>query len=337
MFGAAIPAIGIYQEMELSERVAECYRHYHEIYIAYCVVNFFRYLSSYGVRVLLIYTTLYLSKTWFPKVVPAHTSIGRTKILPTARPSDFTSTNNTYRKVSGISIQTECHGTGVANRAYIEADVDDDNGLQSVDVKVVSDKVEMADAGSKPHDVNNHEIVQKVLEDWKAVSSDYQSRFEKYNEKGEKVQVIQELFQTWFVVPWLVYFVASSLQTYNILRPWDFDGDGNTPPSTFPAIYYLLYNINQIITLIIPFLCVKKMNTYHHKYYIHTVRNGQIKEFENDPSRLSFARQLKIDQDSRFDFVPRIVGTNIKIPIGNPLFVIILLVGLFLSVSESIL
>ena len=61
---------------------------------------------------------------------------------------------------------------------------------------------------------------------------------------------------------------------------------------------------------------------------------------ESDPSKarcLSFARQLMIDRNDRYDFEPRLVGTSITVSIGNPLFVILLLVGLLLSISESLL
>ena len=144
--------------------------------------------------------------------------------------------------------------------------------------------------------------------------------------------------------PWIIYFINSSLKTYNVLRPWNLDGDGDTPPSDIPSIYYLLFNINQLITLIVPFLCAKKINTYHHKYFKH-MRTKQIKRYTNqsdklDPRKarcLSFARQLMVDRNDRYDFEPPLVGTSITISIGNPLFVILLLVGLFLSISESIL
>ena len=176
------------------------------------------------------------------------------------------------------------------------------------------------------------------------MSADFKEIFEKYHKIGKQVQVYQELFQTWFIIPWVIYFINSSLKTYNVLRPWNLDGDGDTPPSDIPSIHYLLFNINQLITLIVPFLCAKKINTYHHKYFKH-MRTKQIKRYMNqsdklDPRKarcLSFARQLMVDRNDRYDFEPRIVGTSITISIGNPLFVILLLMGLFLSISESIL
>ena len=217
------------------------------------------------------------------------------------------------------------------------------------------DETSESDTGASPHskqveaneDNTDHDLFNnEFLQDWKEVSTNFNTIFEKYHKIGKKVQIYQERFQTWFIVPWIIYFINSSLKTYKVLRPWNVDGDGDTPPSDIPSIYYLLFNIIQFITLIVPFLCAKKINTYHQKYFKH-MRTEQIKQYmhenqsdEKDQRRarcLSFACQLMVDRNDRYDFEPCLVGTSITISIGNPLFVILLLVGLFLSVSESLL
>lgn len=293
LLGFAIPALGIHQEIEHTERLEKCHRHYHEIYITYCAVNFLRYVIAFSVRIAMIYTALFIDKLWFPDDPPMHTSVGLDKSLGCTDSSSPTLDNN-------ITIDRDL-------RAQLPPD---------------------------------HELLIKIskkfLHDWRKVSTDFKQMYEKYHNIGKQVQVYQELFQTWFIVPWVIYFINSSLKTYNILRPWNTDGDGDMPPSDISSMYYLLYNINQLITLIVPFLCAKKINTYHHKYFKH-MRTEQIKRYEDHPSCLSFARQLKVERNDRYDFEPRLVGTSITVSIGNPLFVILLLVGLLLSVSESLL
>ena len=77
----AIPVLGIYQEIKLNERLEKCYRHYHEVYITYCAVNFFRYASAFTVRIGMIYTALFIDKLWFPDInPPGRTSVGLDKI-----------------------------------------------------------------------------------------------------------------------------------------------------------------------------------------------------------------------------------------------------------------
>lgn len=270
-----IPGLGIYQELQHN---THCHQHYRPIYIAYCVVNMFRYASAGAVRIMMIYCATVLKRMWFPDGAPQHTSLG----------------------------------------------------LMHRDKSCITDIPLTALNGQSEPD---------VLQDWKEVSSDWKERCDEYAEIGNKAQAVHKIFQTWFIVPWVIYLLASSLKTYNILRPWSADGDGSTPPADIPQIYYLAYNLNQLITLIVPFLCAKKINTYHKKYF-KVMRNKQLIKFEDSSSRLSFARQLVpvgSQPTEEYDFIPRIIGTNIEIPIGSPMYIIVLLTGIFLSVSESLL
>ena len=295
LLGLIIPSLGIYQELELTSRLEKCYRHYHELYITYCAINIFRYLSAYSVRFMMIFTTLAISKYWFPEHSgpPRHTSIGHS--FRRKKKGD-----DKNESPSNISAHPQIHSTNF--------NAEEESPVQT----------------------------EKVLRDWKAVSSDFQDHYKAYSNVGKQVRVINELFQTWFIIPWVVYLIASSLKTYNVLRPWANDSDGDTPPSNIPRIYYLLYNLNQFVTLLIPYLCAKKINTYHHKYY-KRMRNRQLVRFKNEPSRFSFANQLLVEKEERYDFLPRILGTSITISIGSPLYVVILLAGIFLSVAESLL
>ena len=169
------------------------------------------------------------------------------------------------------------------------------------------------------------------LKDWRIVSKDYKERAEEYEKAGKKAETIQKLFQTWFIVPWVIYIVASYLKVKDILSPWD-DGGGTQASQ----IYYMFYQINQIITLVIPYICAKKINTYHHEYF-RSMRNAQLEQFKDAPNRLALARQLRFERQIEYDFEPRIVGTTIIISVGSPLYVTILLADIFLSISKSIL
>ena len=79
LLGFAIPGLGIHQEIEHTKRLEKCYRHYHEIFITYCAVNFLRYASAFSVRIWMIYTALFIDKLWFPDELPMHTSVGLDK------------------------------------------------------------------------------------------------------------------------------------------------------------------------------------------------------------------------------------------------------------------
>ena len=327
LLGIIIPALGIYQELEQSMHLEECYQHDPEVYITYCVINFFRYMSAYAVRIVFIFTTLAISKFWFPEHegVPAHTSSGHMQ----------------------FDVQMEEVSKSIENGSKVIEAVDKCALLHFVDRDTIGSNLHDGESDDSPRPVSNIECnipdasvgndrEKNALIDWKEVSEDFMERAIAYNKIGNQVLLIQDLFQTWFILPWIVYLMASSLKTYNILRPWNLDGDGNSPPSDIPQLYYLLYNANQFITLLIPFLCAKKINTYHQKYY-KLMRESQLKKFWDKPSRLSLARQLYIEKKGKFDFVPRIWGTQVSINIRSPLYIILLLAGLFLSVTKSLL
>ena len=78
------------------------------------------------------------------------------------------------------------------------------------------------------------------------------------------------------------------------------------------------------------------MNTYHRKYY-NGMRRSQLDKFKDNPSQLSFARQLLIDKNPNYNFRPRILGTRIIINTGSPFYIVTLLMGIFLSLAESLL
>lgn len=165
LLGFIVPGLGIYQEIEYSERLANCYRHYYEVYVAYCAINTLRFISAYLVRLMMIFITLTLSKYW-----------------------SYTNDNDSDTVVEGYA------------------------------------------------DLSMRE---KEVSDWKVVSADYQKRVKDYAAIGKQVQEVQEIFQTWFIVPWMVYIIASSLKGYNILHPWHADGNvyGDIPSVDISQIY----------------------------------------------------------------------------------------------------
>ena len=256
--GLSVPSYGMHQEIKaINSRV--CYWKYHYIFVLYNALDIFHYLIAYSVRFMIIFTTLSLSKYWFP--------------------------DHTTQESSGTRV----------NSQNANSNVEEDG----------------------------------VLLDWIVVSSDFHEHYKAYSSIGKKAKVINELFQTWFILPWVFYFIVSSLNTSNILRPWV---DDDQPPSSIP---YLLYNIYRFFTLFIPYLCTKKINTYHQKYY-ERMRKQQLIKFEETESRLLFTSQLLLEKDEYYDFLPRVIGTNITISIGSPLVVIFLLAGIFFTIAQSL-
>ena len=171
------------------------------------------------------------------------------------------------------------------------------------------------------------------LEDRKIVSQDHSKRSLEYIIKGEKVERIQNIFQTWFILPWVFFFIASSLKTDQILSAWK-DAPNVDGQYDLPDLSYMNYDLSQLFLLLLPYLCSKKMNTHHYKY-VTASRKEQL-GMHKAASRKAFAHMNKIEKAEHFNFVPRIWGTSIKVPVENPMYILFLVIQLFFTVVEGL-
>ena len=184
------------------------------------------------------------------------------------------------------------------------------------------------------NDSNEPTDYMEYLADRGIVCEDHQTRTKDYAKRGCEVERILEIFQTWFVIPWLLYFVGSSLDTDHILRSWK-DGSNSDGQYDFSEITFMVYNFNQIFLLTFTFLCSKKMNTSHYKYFSRS-RYQQLDKFKT-ASKMAFASLNKIEKEDHFDFVPRIWGTSVKVSINNSIYIVVLFVGVFFTVVEGLI
>ena len=97
----------------------------------------------------------------------------------------------------------------------------------------------------------------------------------------------------------------------------------------------MVYNFDQIFLLTISFLCSKKINAHHRNYFLKS-RHKQRERFKT-ASRMAMASMNKIEKEEHFDFVPRIWGTSIKVPVESSLYIVTLLLGIFFTVCEALI
>ncbi len=173
----------------------------------------------------------------------------------------------------------------------------------------------------------------EYLKDRGIASEDHKIRMKDYVKRGGEVERILEIFQTWFIVPWVLYFISSSLDTDQILRTWK-DGSTGDAQYDFSEVTFMVYNFNQLFLLTFAFLCSKKMNTHHCNYFTRS-RYQQLAKYKT-ASRMALASMNKIEKEDHFDFVPRIWGTSIKVQVENSLYIVILLVSIFFTVVEAL-
>ena len=177
----------------------------------------------------------------------------------------------------------------------------------------------------------------KVKEIWKSVLANIRNVNEEttllhasltstYRNAGEQVKKIARIFETWFLFPWIIFFLASSLKAKNILSLWN---DDEEEIEILPLVYFMLYNINQMIFLIIPYLCAKKMNHYHHQ----CVEGIQKKQLNTEMGEgfVANQRKLLIQVDKNYDVEPHVWGLGFKVKMNSFIYILFLLLGLFFT------
>ena len=64
------------------------------------------------------------------------------------------------------------------------------------------------------------QVYADIIEVRDIVSSDHELRTKTYILKGRTVETVSDIFETWFILPWILFFIGSSLSTDHILRAW---------------------------------------------------------------------------------------------------------------------
>ena len=156
-----------------------------------------------------------------------------------------------------------------------------------------------------------------------------------YEDCYNKSKKICEIFKTWFIIPWITYFIATSIKRKHVLSPWLQDAEETeVEKKLLPAIYYMLYNVFQGISLLVAYISALKMNIYHQTYYA-SLRKTQLSLHKSN-TQYALADIFHIEKKEQYDFVPHVAFTQIKIPIDNPLYVIFLLLGTFFMVCGTL-
>ena len=153
-----------------------------------------------------------------------------------------------------------------------------------------------------------------------------------YVEAGERVKRINEVFQTWFLFPWVIFFIASSVGARNTVAIW---GEDENKVENLPMIYLLLYNMNQILLLLIPYMCGRKIN-HCNRLCIIKIQDMQLKRTWDDQFRAQ-QRQMLIQKEEIYDFVPRVWGLGFKVKMNSLIYIIFLLLGIFFTVCNTLL
>ena len=211
--------------------------------------------------------------------------------------------------------------------------------------KFVYHKWELEDSVRRPeYSEGTDELVKRV-------SLFYSESCSKYWKKGEQVKQFTLIFQSWFVLQWLIYFIGIFIDLTYVLRPWILGGNKGIKlyqHHKLEYVYIALFTVYDILVFIVPFACGLIMNNYHNRYHKNLIQKSlrdnkdefsfltDVRTDEKENRALMFALKtavLKVQKIEEFDFTPSILGVDI--PLTNPgyiLSIVIAMVTLILGI-----
>lgn len=158
-----------------------------------------------------------------------------------------------------------------------------------------------------------------------------------YNEIGQFVTPLYGIFQQWFVMQWVVYFIKIIEDFAIILHSLDIDDHSYAYEQKMHELVFILTHLAyDVILVIIPYYCASVLNQYHQDYH-DRIQRIQKEIFCNDPDSWRLQSALLIPQNPKFIFVPSFCG--LSIPLSNPgynLSIIITLFAFIISFSTTI-
>ena len=151
-----------------------------------------------------------------------------------------------------------------------------------------------------------------------------------YEQRVDKIKPLLRVFQTWFMFQWFHYFFQAITDLTHTLHQLI---TGTRHPELTIA-YRGIYMVYDIFAFGIPHVCGLKVNAYHQEY----LRDEREEQLKAAQSKLEYVKaySLTIEKSKYGDFVPRIRGTGIKIPLENTGYTLSILLTIFALAASFI-
>ena len=132
-----------------------------------------------------------------------------------------------------------------------------------------------------------------------------------YTETGKMVAALQDLFQEWFMMSWVVYFIGVTGNTTLVLKAV-FNNLFNT--SSHRSFFYLAHLVNDFAAFLILYICGGLINHYHEKYR-NTLEEVQENILSNSDilSECIHQKANLIPSNPKYKFVPAICCLDISL------------------------
>ena len=167
----------------------------------------------------------------------------------------------------------------------------------------------------------------------KAAIKEYYKQVTEYKQCIAKIKPLFRVFQTWFAFQWFHYFFQTVTDFTQTIHQWI---TGTNHPDLVIA-YRGVHTAFDVLAFAIPHVCGLKLNACHQEY-LRRARKEQLEAAKGTKSKLGIVKaySLTIEKDNGGDFVPRIPGTGIKIPLDNPGYTLSILLTIFALIASFV-
>lgn len=233
-----------------------------------------------------------------------------------------------WKSLSGIKTATD--GKPAANTDVGNLPDQNDRQIQGLPVTVAEVHSAATDQGDNPY--QNYSDMNHFKYDVDEVFSRHSRYMDEFKDIKEKVSHIYKIFQSFFVLQWIIHLFGLSSHIAHLVRPWIRHGQVDSPDMLIVThqIYQFLFILFDGLALTISHVCALKMNTYLRRYIKHT-QEKQLEEAKGRNLQLGFSYIVLITSKNvpNSSFSPRIPGTGLRIAINNPTFVLSIVLSTF--------
>lgn len=154
----------------------------------------------------------------------------------------------------------------------------------------------------------------------------------KYNKTGELVDAFQNIFQGWFVIKWMIYFI--DIAGHSVLAAEILFNTSLQREELRQFVFVLVHLAYDFLAFFYIFACGSVMNLYHERYYnsLYEKQKECLSKSDNECFKIIHASSILIPENPKYDFLPSVF--LIDYPLNSPGYTLTMLLALFAFVAN---
>ena len=178
----------------------------------------------------------------------------------------------------------------------------------------------------------HHDRVVKLLsaadENLVTVCNKYSEHMTEFENKVKLVRPIYKIFQSFFVLQWIIHLFGLFFHISHLFHPWIRDNQTINSKTLPDIIHHVLFVLFDGLAIGITYICALKMNAYLRRY-VRDLQRKQLEAVEGNAVQYSLTHLFHIKPESilKSNFTPRIPGTGFSISINNPSFMLSIVIS----------